>query len=354
VKSGRASHPQRHLQDELVQDALTEYRRSRDLDARLVKAHPGVPQYEGDLARTHHNLGTVLVALGKGQEALNAYRLAGEVRARLIQAQPSVAQDQLEQGATYLNRGNRQAGLGKHQEALAELEKARDLFGRLVQDYPGMPSYVECLARLSLVRGWLLGQMNRLGESVADLYQSISLVNKVLRLDPSNSQGQGLLVLGLTERAIVRARLGRPAEADADRDRVLALAPADRLLQLRLRRAEIRARTGDYLRAATEADKLERLPSLTGPSLYSLAAIQALTAASATRDGQCPLPLREHRAGQYALAAIALLRRAAAVAHFRNPSQLDYLDRDPDLAFLRQRADYQDFRRQLPPRRERK
>jgi hypothetical protein len=52
----------------------------------------------------------------------------------------------------------------------------------------------------------------------------------------------------------------------------------------------------------------------------------------------------EKRAEQYARAAIALLKRAASAGFFRDPANIAHLDKDPDLASLRDRADYKQFR----------
>src|SRR5207244_194970 len=110
-----------------------------------------------------------------------------------------------------------------------------------------------------------------------------------------------------------------------------------------------RACAGDYRWAADEADDLGRPAPLPGGVLYSLSCIHALNAASASRDALRPLPEREKRGEEYAGQAIALLRRAAAAGLFRNSGLLAYLDRDIDLAGLRDRADYRAFRAGLQP-----
>jgi hypothetical protein len=61
------------------------------------------------------------------------------------------------------------------------------------------------------------------------------------------------------------------------------------------------------------------------------------------------LPERDKRASQYARQAVALLQRSAAAGQFRDPAMLAHLDRDDDLAFLRDRDDYKRFRASLTP-----
>src|SRR5262249_43012038 len=135
----------------------------------------------------------------------------------------------------------------------------------------------------------------------------------------------------------------------ADWDRALKLAPPAQRLGLCLRRADSRARAGDYQRAASDADNLARSESLPGATLYDLACIQALNAASAGRDAARPLPERDRRSAEYAGQAVALLRRAAAAGHFRGPNRIAEMDKDADLAALQDRDDYKRFRRELRP-----
>jgi hypothetical protein len=82
--------------------------------------------------------------------------------------------------------------------------------------------------------------------------------------------------------------------------------------------------------------------------LYDLGCVHALNAASVARDQARPLPIRQRRAEDYARAALALLKRAAA-GFFRDPATLAHLDKDSDLASLRDRDDYKAFRTGLKP-----
>jgi hypothetical protein len=105
----------------------------------------------------------------------------------------------------------------------------------------------------------------------------------------------------------------------------------------RLSRADALARAGDHSRAAAEADDLSRPASLPGLTLYNLACVQALNAASR------PLPLRAKDADGYAAKAVDLLRRAANAGYFKNAKTLAHLHQDTDLDVLRERPDYQAF-----------
>jgi hypothetical protein len=124
----------------------------------------------------------------------------------------------------------------------------------------------------------------------------------------------------------------------------IQVAPAADHFRLRRLRAEHRTRAGDYRRSAAEADELTRAATLPGAALYDLARIQARNASHAAGDVTRPLPQREKQTEQYARAAVALLTRAAPAGAFPDANSRAALDGNADLAFLRDRADYGQFR----------
>src|SRR5262249_53910129 len=134
--------------------------------------------------------------------------------------------------------------------------------------------------------------------------------------------------------------LGRHREADADWERTLQLSPRPQWPGIRRWRAQSRAHAGDDRRAASEVEQLSQARSLPGATLYALACIQALNAASASRDASRPLAERDKRADGYARAALGLLQRAASGGYFRQPANRAQLEHDGILTFLRDRADY--------------
>jgi hypothetical protein len=199
------------------------------------------------------------------------------------------------------------------------------------------------LVRTCLNRATLLARMDQLSASLAAFNEGIVHTNTLSRLDPGSPEVRSLFVFGLPRRAALLMRLGRREQADADWDLALKLAFASERFGMRLRRAECRARAGDYQRASAEADELGH-GSVPAATLYNLACIKSLAAASAHRDASRPLPEREKRAQQAVAAAVALLRRAAADGYFSQVANVAHLDRDDDLEFLRGCEDYRSFR----------
>jgi hypothetical protein len=70
----------------------------------------------------------------------------------------------------------------------------------------------------------------------------------------------------------------------------------------------------------------------------------SLSAASVNRDAKLPLAVREKLAEQRSRRAVILLGRAAKAGFFSAAARAAHLDKDSDLAFLRQRDDYRRFR----------
>jgi serine/threonine-protein kinase len=331
------------------EEALVEYQQARDLAQKLVKAHPELPLYQKDLALTHSHLGLLLSDLGKRDQALVEHQQARDLWQKLVKAHPNLPVYQDDLARTHNHLGLLLLALGKHEEALKQYSQALDLRQKLVKAHPDLPENRDGLARICFNRGALLTQMNRQREALVDLDEGLAQADRLRTLDPKNPMVGPFLLFGLPRRASLLTCLGRGRDADADWDLALQIAPLARRPGLRLQRADSRARAGDYLRSAVEADELAGAATVSAATHYNLACVHALNASAAGKDSRRPLPEREKRAEQYARAAVALLRRAATAGYFRDPKMIDHLDSDNDLLILRSRADYRVFRNTLKP-----
>jgi serine/threonine-protein kinase len=324
-------------------EALKEFEQARDLLDKLVAAHPHTAEYRKNLALNRNSLGWLLAGQGRRPEALREYLRGREVWLALTTAHPDLPENQNERARTHHNLGNLLDELGRRDEAVKEFDLARSLRVRLVRAQPRSADYLSALADTCLERGGLLLRLSQLDDSLVDLNEALRRTDELYQIEPTHSQVPRLLNGVLPKRAAVLTRLGRLREADRDWDRALKQAPSEQR-SLRLQRADSRARAGDYRRAAAEAGELGRGWFLSAATLYDLGCVHALSAASASRDSTRPLPEREKRAEQWAHQAVALLKRAASRGFFREPAGVTHLDRDSDLAFLRDRDDYQRFR----------
>jgi tetratricopeptide (TPR) repeat protein len=300
------------------------------------------------LAHTHNNLGLLLHGLGQRQDALQEFRQARAIGLELAKAHPELPEQQNDLADTHNNLAMLLVARGQREEALKEYAQARAIGVRLTKAHPEVPRYRIGLAATCCNLGHLLRDGGKARESLTPFAQAIQQLRTVCQRDPQDARARLFLRNSHWGRAQALGVLGTHGEAAADWDQAVRLDAGPARPFLRLRRADSRARAGDYQRAAAEADELGR-GNPPGPALYDLGCIQALSAAGVARDASRPLPIREKRAEDYARAAVALLQRAASAGFFRTAANVAHLDKDSDLAFLRGRADYKTFRAGLKP-----
>jgi serine/threonine-protein kinase len=322
-------------------EAVAEYQQARAHHDRLTRAYPDLPAYRQDLALASTNLGVILAELGKHDQALKEYQQALLLQQKLVKDYPAVPGYQHELAGTYFKLGLLLVAQRKYEAALKEYGQSRDHMSRLVKDHPGVPKYVELLARTCLSRGALLIQMERLDDSLKDLDEGIRRTDELHRLNRDNLQVPGLLVFGLNQRAIVLTCLDKAKDADADWNRALKVASKADRLSLRISRADIRARVGDYRQAAAEAEDLAK--GSEAAMSYDLARVLSLSAAAASRDVLRPLPEREKNVEVWSHLALDLLRRAQRAGLFDDPKNVAALQQEEDLAYLRSRDDGKRF-----------
>jgi serine/threonine-protein kinase len=329
------------------QEALKEYQQARELQQQLVKAHPDLPAYQRDLGGTYNNIGVLLESMGKRTEALVEYQHARDLRRELARAQPDVPEYQEALACTHNLLAVLLWHLGKREQALEEYEQARELWQKLVKTHSDVPEYAIKLGGTCCDLGKRLCECGKVQESVGHFAQAIEQLQGVQRKQPDNATIRLYLYNSYGGRALALTLLGRNREAIADWDQTIRLDTKSDHSAFRVMRASCLSRCGDYLAAAAEAEDLGRGTVVPGNRLYDLARIHAHNARSAGRDPSRPLPERDQRSEEYARKAVTLLKRAAAVGYFSDLAKIAHLNKDSDLAFLRDRRDYQQFRTEL-------
>jgi serine/threonine-protein kinase len=129
------------------EEALKDHERARDLHQALRTAHPKVAQYQAALARSLNNLGNFQRETSKQMLALASYRQALEIRQALTKAHPTVAEYRADLAGSLNNLGLLLRETGSPAEALRSFEQARDLQVELTRDYPEVIQYRADLAR---------------------------------------------------------------------------------------------------------------------------------------------------------------------------------------------------------------
>jgi tetratricopeptide (TPR) repeat protein len=316
-----------------------------ELRQRLADIQPDSLPSRSALSASLNNLANLYGLTRRPHEAMEQQRKALEIREQLAQAQPNSVQYQTDLAMSYSN-------MALLHEQLSQLDEADDLnrrsaavFQRLIQDYPTRVDLILHLARTRMNHGHLLKKLARLDEAVALYELAAEPLEQVLRQDPTN--GRARVYLGNTHHGWAEGleQLKRSHEALAHWERALELI-GDRIGDvLRLQRSVSLARTGDHHKASADVTQLATLEILEPTDLYDLACALSLCCQAARNDMALSASEREPLAGQYAAAAIELLRRAATGMPANQ--LIDKMTNDPDLSAVRSQPAFQAMLREL-------
>src|SRR5262249_20322804 len=136
------------------------------------------------LARTHNNLGILLVALGDWSAALLEYDEAEKFQLDLVKQQPDDPEHKAALARTYVNRANLHRLTKRPDEARQEDQKANDLLSRLVADNPDVPSYGQLLALIQSGQGTLLRETGKLEDAGKQYGAALALREKLASAHP--------------------------------------------------------------------------------------------------------------------------------------------------------------------------
>ncbi|MFO0925647.1 MAG: serine/threonine-protein kinase [Gemmataceae bacterium] len=381
------------------QEALEHFEQARQLLDRLAATDPKQIRYQVDLAATLHNLGRLQAEAGEPHEAAASYEQARAIRERLVKSDASGADRRAELASTLTN-----LGALRHIDAAKQAEdcyqQARTLLEALVRDYPDVSDYQMDLARACNNLGVLLRRPGQTAESVRLHRRALELleglvgknanvpdyrvalagtcldlghtlrdappgpevgpaealpwydraikeVTPVRAADPQSADAVDLLAKAHWGRAEALGKLRRHRDALPDWQKALELSRGDDRELIRQDRAFALALAGDHAAALAEVDDLLKGRGVNGRLLYNLACVTTLAAAALARDEARPEAVRAREADELATRAVELLQRARLARLFKDQSRVEHLRKDPDLDFLRNRADYRELEKEL-------
>jgi tetratricopeptide (TPR) repeat protein len=270
--------------------------------------------------------------LGRLAEAEAAYREALKRIRPLVDERPDDPPYRRKQSIYQTNLGNVLTALGKLPEAETEFRNALEIQEQLVRDFPDAPEYQTALAGSYCNFGILLSTQQRPQDALPWYAKAIRLLEALLERDARLTTERLFLRNSHWSRASALTQLNRYAEALGDWDRAIELSEEPDQPAIRLERALTLARLGDHARAVSETDDLTRSAEMSGAALYDAACVCGLSATAAKEHSE----VQE----QYALKALALLRRAQSAGFFEDREAVEHLQRDDDLAALRDREDF--------------
>jgi eukaryotic-like serine/threonine-protein kinase len=370
-----------------AEPALEYAREAAALQDKLSLAAPHISQYQDDLAKSENNLGEWYTQSNHPLEAEAAYRQAVTLWQRVADKHPAVlgyqvrlAEAKVGQANAFLLAGQlakaeetcaeavtRQEKLAEaHKDVslyqgnlargyfhLAEIQRAAKADARaeenynkalriqqkLIQDLPGSPQYAVQLAHTCNGIGTLRKKQGKPGEALDWHTRAV----RALEALPADGQGKGpvraALCSALWQRAEAQDELRHTREALADWDRAITYASPTNEGPLRLRRALAQARAGEHGKATAEAEALKN-KAKSPDDFYLLAQVFALSVGAVKTDAALAAEERTRLGEAYAGRGVELLDQARTVGFFKEPANLEKLQKDTDLDSLRSREGF--------------
>jgi serine/threonine-protein kinase len=341
------------------EEAEVAYRRTVAIWEKLVQDFDerNADENEGDLLHnlisSHDNLAHVLKTRGRHEEVEATYRRALAIREKLVQKRPTVWFHRHDVASRLNNLAHVLEARGRHEEAEATYRRALALREKLAQDFHNFEIGPHLTRELGVAYGEFASLVRDKGQTEAALEwygKAITTLQAVRTRDRQATLRPNAVMLAISEeearralhsaicnahrgRAIALGKLARHTDAVRDWERAIEFGVWTDLPRLRLARALALARAGDHGKAVTEARALAAAKEMPPRTRYDLACVYALASAAVPRDA----PLANGYAGR----AVELLTQARAAGFFQPAARVEYLKKDPDLAALRSRADFQ-------------
>jgi serine/threonine-protein kinase len=204
-------------------EALAAYKQAQALREQLADAHPGVTQFQSDLAESYKNIGLLLSSTGKPDEALAAHEQARALRQKLVDANPAVTAFQRHLAGSLTNIAYLLSTTGKPAEALAAHEQARAIRKKLADGNPAVTGFQNDLAASHSSIANLLSYTGKPAEALAALEQARAIRQKLADANPAVTQLQRDLAGNHYSIGNRLSQLGRPAEALAAHEQARTL-----------------------------------------------------------------------------------------------------------------------------------
>jgi tetratricopeptide (TPR) repeat protein len=346
------------------------YQKQRDVVARWVEVTEklagdfrDVPFYRLELSRAYIERGRAEFQLGNKEESVRQRRKAVAVLTALVGEYPKLPAYRVELSTCQNGLAFAFMNMTRYADALAESAKALETIRPLADPSAGVPDHQFRYAQCLINHGESLTLNGKTEDALVLAREAVAVLER-LQGQTDNIEYQfylGYAYLGLARRQL---ECGRPAAARPEANRAIAtleevrrrdaklatpretLRTAHRvrvrlLAGLDLDAAEVKygqralslAHAGTIADALTEAGTLAADGDLSTEGCFTLARVYALAAAARKGDAKT--------AGRYAGRALDLLSRARVAGYFADPARAEWLRREPDLAGLRDRAEFQ-------------
>jgi tetratricopeptide (TPR) repeat protein len=341
-----------------------------ELTERLTRDFPGIPHYRRLLASSYYVLGQAKQKLGDKEESVRQRRRAVEVLTALVKEQPDVPEYRMGLSVYHNGLGFALASMGRRDESRAEYAQALAVIRPLAAKYLGVPQYQFYFAQALLNCGGAATTADEAEDGLTHMRDAVAVLERLAGSTdnveyrmwlgaayvglanlqrfrghaPEARQAVDRGVATLEELLLRDAKLAEPRQhlRKAHEARALVLAGLD------LSAAEVKhgqralslAHAGKFNDAFKEAQALAEGQGLSAEGYYTLARVYALLSQARKKDDAKG---RDLDAGR----ALEMLRRAREAGYFQEKARVDRLRREPDLAPLRDRAEFKQLLDQL-------
>jgi tetratricopeptide (TPR) repeat protein len=332
----------------------------------MTRDFPHIHAYRLELARAYYGLGRAQQRAGDKEGSVRLRRQSVEVLTALVKAYPTVPAYGRSLGLHLNGLGFALTALGRHDEARAEYARAVAAVRPMAEAHPEVPEYQADYARTLTNYGSALARVGQVDDALRHL-QTAAAVLEQRTGATYNLEYRALLGSVYANLADVQRARHQPQEARLAVERAIATLEETRLRDARfvdarrylvgahrvraglfagldLEAAEVKhgqralslAHSGKFNDALKEAEALAAQDGLSAEGCYTLARVYALLAQARKKDDA-------QGRDRYAGRALELLRRASQAGYFNDAARRDRLRREPDLAPLRDRADFKEL-----------
>jgi tetratricopeptide (TPR) repeat protein len=342
-----------------LKEAETAYRQALKLQEQLAAEFPTRPDFRQALALSHNNLGNLLASTGRLKDAEDSYHEALKLYEQLAAEFPTRPDYRQELAGSHNNLGLLLHKTGRLKEAEEPFRASLELRDRLAAEFPNRPDYRQELAASHNNLGFLLADTGRLKEAEESFREALKLQERLAAEFPNQPDLRNELAGTLGNLAIL-CNLRRDFAAAREylekaRPHHLAALqanprhPAYRQFYHNHLVTLVQAHAGllDPAAAVKIAQTRRELGWDPPADAYNAACAVSLCIPLVEQHEKLAADKRKAAAHFYGEEAMKLLREAVAKG-FKDAA---HMKRDPDLAPLRQRDDFQKLLAELESQR---
>jgi serine/threonine-protein kinase len=164
-----------------LDEARVLYQQARAAQEQLAKAHPGVTEYQRDLAVTYSNLGMVYRTTGQARKAKKAFHEAVKIQRHLVRKYTQVSKYQDDLARSYSNLGALHDFQKRFPRAAEPYQKALAIWTLLEQKHPTVTDFQTRLADASLSLARVYATAGQTAKAVSACRQALAITAKLAR-----------------------------------------------------------------------------------------------------------------------------------------------------------------------------